>query len=390
MEIIAPKLVLKNAITLARKALSSLVVQEERGHLLFIVSGSQLIIKGTNNDLKAQCIVEIQNKTGEEFSFTANPKIFEKLISKAEVNDIHLLFDPSTCIIKIYTTENKRSYGTLQSFTKESMITFDFIKTSGYQEYEVKKDMLLFALKYASYFLTGKKEEQKHFDFVIINRGIVYAANGSNKLGLIVSQLFSKIPEIKIRKMVLPLFSSFAKGINEDIIKIIQTDKDIGVISSDGKYYFSFLKSTIETSEIPRHYLKSEGPYTLVDKNRLIKIADRVIITNNSTTIVGLNLKLSGSGDQSLLEIKLVSNREAIETMECKRVNDGKKIFEHIVDYRMLIPILNAFDTKEDVRIHINDNGKAFKIYSKGEIEKEKYILVGVGTYAKIERQQYG
>lgn len=383
-----PKDDFKNAISLARKALSAVVIQEERGHLLFIVRGPKMIIQGTNNDLKARCTIDITNSSGEDFSFTADPKVLEKLASKVEVNDINLNFDKSTLIVKVYTTDTKKSFGTLQSFPPEKMLTFEEHLKAERAEYPVKKEALLFALKYAMNFLADKKEDQKQFDFVIINSGIVYAANGFNKLGLIVFKTFANIPGMKIRKLVLPLYMTFAKGLDGEDVKLTETDKDIGLESIDGKHYFSFLKSTLEAPNIPKEHLKSEGPFTLIDKSRLLKVAERAIITNSSAATVGLELTLSGSGDSSNLELKLVSNRVAVETVSCARMNDdGGENISHILDFRMLKAVLNSFTAKDDIRLHINDKGRFFKVYSKGDVEGEVYVLAGIGAYAKIVSQ---
>src|SRR4030043_1566701 len=125
MEFTVSKSDFKNAIGLTRKALSKVVIQEERGHLLLKVSGPTMTIQATNNDLKARCSIDVTNPSGEDFSFTADPKILEKLISKVEVQDINIEFDKSALTVKVYTTDSKKSFTTLQSFPPDKMLTFD-------------------------------------------------------------------------------------------------------------------------------------------------------------------------------------------------------------------------------------------------------------------------
>jgi hypothetical protein len=388
MEFIVQKNEFKNAVSLARKALSTVVIQEERGHLLFMVRGSKLTVQGTNSDLKARSTIDINNISGEDFTFTADPKIIEKLTIKVEVDDINISFDKSTYVVTVYTTENRKSFGTLQSFPPDKMLTFEEHLKTERNEYVVNKEALLFALGYAKNFLADKKEDQKQFDFVIIHSGLVYAANGTNKLGLIVFKTFSAVPGMKIRKLVLPLYLNFVKGLEGAEIKLIETDKDIGVESIDGNHYFSFLKSTLETLSIPKEHLKSEGAYTLIDKDRLLKVSERAIISSNSASLVGLELTLSGTGEGAELEVKILSSKKAIETLKCSRMDDtNDKPISHIVDFRMLKAVLNSFSTKDDIRLHINDNNKFFKVYCKGDVNGEKYILAGVGAYAKIVSQ---
>jgi hypothetical protein len=384
MEIIVPKSEFKTAIGLARKALSKVVIQEERGHLLFIVSGPDLIVQGTNNDLKARCTIPITNVDKIDYSFTADPKILEKLISKVEVKDIRVDFNKTDYIVKVYTTEGTKSFSTLQSFPPDKMLTFENNLKMGRTEYVVSKSALVFSLEYAENFMAPKKEDQKQYDFVIISKGIVFSANGLNKLGFIAFKTFESIPEIKIRKLVLPTLVSFAGGIEGNEVKLIETDKDVGIESPDGKFYFSFLKSTLESPKIPKEYLKSEGAYTRIDKSRLLKLSDRVLIASNSMAGAGLELVLSGVGESACLEIKLLSTRTAVEAMTCIRVNDTDQTINHVVDHRMLKAVVGSFETDKEIRLHINDQNKFFKIYSSGEVDNQKYVLAGVGTYAKI------
>jgi hypothetical protein len=388
MDIIVPKNEFKNAITLSRRALSAVVIQEERGHLLFIVRGPKMIVQGTNSDLKARCTIDITNSSGEDFSFTTDPKILEKLVSKVEVDSINVNFDPDTLVVKVYTTDNKKSFGTLQSFPPDKMLTFEEHLKAERKEYTVNKEALMFSLKFAMNFLADKKEDQKQFDFVVISKGIVYSANGFNKLGLIVFKTFSGIPEMKIRKLVIPLYLIFVKGLDGTEVNLIETDKDIGVESLDGRCYFSFLKSNLEAPSIPSEYLKSLGAYTLIDKNKLLKVAERAIITNSSASMVGLELTLSGTGDTADLEVKLVSNRVAIETITCSRVNDeNEEPISHVLDFRMLKSVLNSFTTTDEVRLHINENNRFFKVYSKGTLDGQVYVIAGVGAYGKVVSQ---
>jgi hypothetical protein len=243
-------------------------------------------------------------------------------------------------------------------------------------------------LEYAKNFLADKKEDQKQFDFVVINGGVVYAANGYNRLGLIVFRTFAQVPGMKIRKLVLPVYLNFVKGVDGNEIKLIDTDKDVGLESMDGKSYFSFLKSTLEAPSIPKEYLKSEGAYTLIDKDRLIKVSERTVITNSSASAVGVELVLSGSGDKATLEVKLVSKRVAVETLTCSRIDDpSSDPVSHVIDFRMLKAILGSFSTDDKVRFHINDNSRFFKVYCKGKVGNETYVLAGVGAYAKIVSQ---
>jgi hypothetical protein len=188
--------------------------------------------------------------------------------------------------------------------------------------------------------------------------------------------------------VVLPLFISFMEGIKTEDVKLIETDKDIGVESSDGAMYFSCLKSNIDTPNIPKEHIKSEGPYTTVDKNTLIKVIDRLMVSNTSSSNYGIELQLTGAGSDATLNINLVSSLKVTESFPCTRVNDdSSEEVSHVVDYKIFKSILTAFDADKEVRLHINEEAKFYKVYSSGEVKENKYVLVGIGSYAKIVKQ---
>jgi hypothetical protein len=387
MEILVNKEDFKKAIILSRKALSKVIIQEERGHLLFNVCGNKIHIQGTNNDLKARCIIDVDNISGKDFSFTSDPKILEKLVSKMDVDKIRMVFDPEVYTIKVYTSDNKRSYTTLQSFSSENMLTFKDPSSEERKTYSVNLNLLLFTVKYALNYLAAIKEDQKHFDFLTISKGIAFAANGSNKMGFVVANNYRPIPDIKIRKQVLPVLVNFLMKVKEKEINIVETGKDIGVESIDGNLYFSSLKTTIESPKINKDYLRSEEPYVEIDKNRLMKIADRVVVNSFSAAMIGLETTLSGSGNNSTLELKLVSKNEAVEIVNCSRKGDTDKDITNIIDYKLLRNILGSFKSEDKIRMHICDKTKFWKAYSTGEIDDQKFIVSCIGTYAKVVRE---
>lgn len=388
MEFKVNKIELKKAIMLSRKALSKAIIQEERGHLLFIVNNSTISIQGTNNDLKSCCNIEIENTNKKSFSFTADPKIFEKLVSKCDTKEIRISFNPEEYTVRVYTTDTGKSFSTLQSFPPDKMLTIGDIKKDNRKVYSVNKEAFLFALKYALCFMTSDKEDGKQFDLLSIKKGICSSSNGSSKIGFIVFKTFENIPSINIRKNVIPILISFIEKFDDKDVNIIETDNSIGIESIDDTKYFSSLKSRMDSPELSRDHLKSSEPYVLIDKNDMLKIIERVIISSTSTLGIGLKFILSGKGENASLEIELVSKKnKSIEVIPCDRKDESDETIEHIVDYKLFKSIIGSFTTKEKIRFHICDNNKLFKIYNKGEIDKQKYILAGVGTFAKIVKK---
>lgn len=379
---------LKKAIMLSRKALSKAIIQEERGHLLFIVEDSTIFIQGTNNDLKSCCSIEIENIGGKSFSFTADPKIFEKLVSKCDTKDIRIIFDKEEYTIRVYTTDTGKSFSTLQSFPPDKMLTIGDIKGEKRSIYPVNKEAFLFTLKFALNFMTSDKEDGKQFDLLSIKKGICSASNGSNKIGFVVFKTFENISSINIRKNVIPILVFFIEKIDDREINIIETDNSIGIESVDNAKYFSFLKSRMDSPELSRDHLKSIEPYVSIDKNDLLKVIERVIISSTSTLGIGIKFILSGKDENASLEIELVTKKnKSIEVIPCIRKDENEETLEHVVDYKLFKSIIGSFNTKEKIRFHICDNTKLFKIYNKGEVDEQKYILAGIGTFAKIVRK---
>jgi len=386
MEIKTSKKALKTAISLAKKALAKIVIQEERGHLLFRVEGDKLKVSSTNNDLKALCIVDIENTGDDNFSFTADPKILEKLLTKMDIDTVRMEYDSSDLVLKIYTTATGKSFTSVQSFPTDKMLTFNEDLGDDVKEYPVDREVLVHTLDYAKVFLSPIKEDSKQFDFIIFNKGIVFAANGYNKMGFIVFKAYETMENFKVRKAVVPFLLSFVDSIKEhEHVVLFETPKEVGVYTQDKSTRYSFLKSNVEPPDIPTNRIKSEGPFTLVDKDALIKVLDRLVVSRPTAKGSGIEISLKGAGEDSYIDLGLVSNLKVTERFDCARVNDeSPDEVSHVVDYVMFKSILSSFEAKKQVRLHINDESKFYKVYNSGEINGNKYISAALGGYSKV------
>jgi len=387
MELKVQRNELKAAVTTTKKALSKVIIQEERSHLLCKVEGSFLKISATNNDLKAQCVLSIENNEGKDFSFTVNPKTFEKLLTKMDADQVKIDLNQEDLVLKVYTTEEGSSFTSFQSFPPDKMLTIDDSLKEERKEYEVNRKILASALKYAFKYMAPLKEDQKMFDFITINKGIVFGANGSNKMGFLVFKAFADIKEFKVRKAAAPLLASFVDSLSDDEVKLIETEKNVGVESLDGSAHYSCLKSTVDTPNIPMQHVKSEGPYIKVDKKKLVKVIDRLVATSATATGSGIEISLCGAGETAYLDLNLVSSLKNNERIKVERVNDDDSNLSHVVEYNLFKNILTSFDSKKEVRLHISGNDKFFKLYESGEISENKYVAVSIGSYSKVVKQ---
>lgn len=375
---------LKKVIAVSKKALPKVIIQEERGHLLCHVESDTLEILATNNDSKMRFSLPIENPSDKNFSFTLDPKKGEKLLSKIDLDTILLDYNPEKYSLKIFTTKDNKSISTLETFPVERMLDF---KSNGIVERVeniVDRDVFIFSLNYAKNYLPVMKEDHKQFDFVIIDNAYVYAANGLNKMGLVHFKSLENFKNLKIRKVAVPIFIAVAKHMSEGHIKIFETEKEIGIKSEDNNIYYSCLKSNIDSPKIDTEYVRSKKPYVNINKDRLTKVLDRLIATCSSPNEAGVDITLRGSGEEATLEVSLLKS-ESKEFLNCVRFDESNEEINHVVNYKLFRMILASFNTKEDIRIHINEKDKKFfKIYNRDYINGNKYILAGIGAYARI------
>jgi hypothetical protein len=196
----------KNALGIAQKALPAIIVQEERSHILVRTRGDKILVSATNNDFKALCSVNLEEPVESDFSFTVEPKSVTKLLTKTKMEIIKIEVDNDACIARYYTSETGDSFAEAQSFTEDVMLTFDESLDEITTEVTLKKDVVLNGLKYAKEYLEVLKVEKARYDFIIIDGGLIYSANGSNKMGFMVNRDFKSFSDFKIRKTFLPIY----------------------------------------------------------------------------------------------------------------------------------------------------------------------------------------
>lgn len=375
---------LKNAIQVASKALSKTIIQVERSHLLFTVVGDKIAISGTNNDLKALVEINvIDNESSNQFSFTADPKILDKLISKIDYEDIAFSFDKEELTLTVYTTENGKSYNTLQSFPTTKMLTVDDINEECTSVYKIPTTILKKAMAYCQCFLE-MKEENKRYDFIIINKGVAFGSNGTNRMGFFVSTDFKPIENIKIRKIAVPLFSSVLGKIKSPEVILAEQGNNVVIHTPDKNVYFGCLKSSVESPKISLDMLKREGPYVEINRVDLNKKLKRLYATKSSIAGSGIMFNLSGAGEDSTVTLNLMANLKAKETQRCKRINDDSPdSIERLIDCKLLQAIVNPFE-KENLNFYVNSSPHFFKLYEVIESDEGKYMKVGVGSYSRI------
>lgn len=374
----------RKAVTIAKKALPKVIISEERGHLLVKIVGESARVSTTNNDIL--CYVDIPTKSSKDFSFTCDPKIIEKLSSKVEDDLLRGEYDDEKYLLKMFTSADKNSFITCQTFPSHKMLTFDkTLNLPSISEVEVNRVFLKKALDFTSGFLLPLKEDGKNNDFIIINNKVCYAGNGRNRRGYFVCKHFAGFSNLKIRKAVVPHIISDLEKLTGENVVIIENPKIIAIKSEVDGFLFGFLKSEVQPPRIPLDFLKKEGPFTRIHKNSLIKRLDRLILGVANPGSIGIKIALSGDADDAHLKLSLLNELDCMEDIPCSRVSDDSaEDIESLVEYKMFKEILSSIESTDVIDLYINSSTeRAFKVYFVGVENNEKFIAVGAGAYAR-------
>lgn len=382
----------KKALVITQKALPAVVVQEERSHVLVRTKGDKILVSSTNNDFKAQVEVPIEGTVKTDFSFTVEPKTILKLLTKTKIDTIKIEVDQEAFIARYYTSEDGSSFAEAQSFTEDVMLTFDNMLDGITNEITMNKSALVGGIKYASGFLEELKVEKARYDFIVINEGLIYAANGSNKMGFLVSRDFKNFKDYKMRKVFVPQLLKVIDALKNDeetSVTLFETDKSTGFRTSDNAVQFSCLKSDTPVPEVPRSMASTNGAHCIVNRKMFLEILDRISALDKTAKSFGIKTTLRGKGDNATIEMMLISSLKSKEVMPCKRVEKEDAPcgdIEHVIDNRLLKGIVSSFNN-DDIRMYINDEGKMFKVYEQGEDEGNPYHAFAVGAYSKVLRK---
>lgn len=370
------------AVEVTRRALSKIIIQQERGHLLATVGDGKMRVTGTNNDLKAHCIIDAVCPA--KASFTFDPAILSKVLSKMDATEVTMDYQEEDQSVKVFTSDSVSSFAKLQSFPSSMMLTFD--PSPQRSMVVLPRETLLVALKYAMHYLSPPKEDSRNFDIVTISKGIMYAANGSNMMGFMVSGAFKPLDDVRLRKAIIPILFASLGSIKDETVGLVQTQSDVGIETNS--MYFSALKPAMDPPSVQTQHIKSEGPHTIVDRALLVKHMERLVASHTGATdIIGIEMTLGGAGDSSYIDLALLSSK-SVERVPCSRVEDNSSdSVSHIVEYKVLKAVLKSVEDGDRVRLHINQpDVKMFKVYDKGSVGQDSFIQVGIGGFAKVSK----
>lgn len=388
MSITVDKSEFKKGLTVAANALPKKPLQVERGHLICRVKGDRIFFEGTNSDLESQIIINVlENEYTEDISFTLDPSVINKLISKIDYEKLCIEYDKSELTVKIYTSEDKQSFNTTQSFPVSKMLIIDPLNIEELPKKTIETEVLKKAISFCSAYLDN--EDNRQYDFVIINKGVSFGANGANRMGFFVATELKDLENLKIRKNIISEVKSILSSVTDEKIIIAETDNKTIIISDETKVYFSFLKSTIPTPKMQLDFLKRSGPYTKTKHSDLIKSIQRLLSTRSGINLMssGINLKLSGAGANSVIELSLMSNLKAKERISCERVDDNSdEDITHIIHANLFQKIIESFKS-DIINLYINTESPSFKICDIVEEDGKKFMNVAVGSFSRVQKK---
>lgn len=375
----------KRALEIGGEALSKVIIQEERGHLLLKAKKDTLIITGTNNDHKALSVIQLSEEVEGSVAFTVDPKVLKQIISKVNLTELSLEHNKEEMITKVYTSSGSSSYATLKSFPVDSMLTFGDTLKLDKKEYRFKREDLLYILKFLGNYLAPLTLEKKDYDFIIFNNGIGFAANGLNKMGFFAHESLKPFSNFKIRKSIVPALTSVLSIIQDEYLNLLESERDIGVISEDKKVFYACLKAVNESPKINLDYLKPGEDYTEIDPADFSRKIERLLVSSPMKKGSGFIATLSGVGNDAVLDLSLVSNLKANERLSLGRFGDGGDEVSRTLDYEHVQTILKSFSKIKSLKMYF-DHPKFLRLYHTGELNGTKFIMVGVGAFAKVKR----
>ncbi len=133
--------------------------------------------------------------------------------------------------------------------------------------------------------------------------------------------------------------------------------------------------------------LKKGGPYTQIPRVELSKKLKRLFAAKMSIVGSGIDMSLSGAGEDASLTLSLLANLKAKETISCARVDDDSPDdVEHIVDCKLFQTAVDSFEG-DNLTLYVNTNAPFFRIYEVIKEDDSKFITVGVGSYSRVVKQ---
>lgn len=375
---------LKKALSIVALATGKISTHIQ-SHALFTIRADEGYLYATDEDKVATSYFSISDievegegaKFTEGIQFTAEPKSLQKLLSGSSITKTCFTYEPETKTLKVYTSENKKSFLSFASFDPKKFLTLSL--SSQDLQHTVNIEIFLDGIKFIQGFLNEKDEK---FSNLFILNNIFYGANGNTKVGAFTSPDIEGSPNLILRKSILSPLVNMIERADTSEIAIKTSDKLISFSSPDNRHCFGFRKSTTNTPKFPLSTAAPKFPKFNVDRALLLKKLSTLSLT--SWEDIGIKMTIKDEN----LEMETVGDRPSFETIPCKC--DSEEPIYFVIQCEKFKGVLNQFKAS-NVEVYIAKN-KCF-LYSDAEIVieedkkepvKKSFTAIGLMTLARI------
>lgn len=332
------------------------------GHCLFTINGNDLKIYATDKKNRlARISLEISSDCN--LKFTADPRKILKLLKTADSDSIKILYDPSNFTIQIFLSNDTESFISLVSFDPVLYAPIEDTFDKAYDLKTVNAGSFLGGLQFIKGFLMDKHPK---FSNMFLSKGVMYGANGSNKVAAFQSPDLDELDELVFPLVSLPAISNMITMLDLQEITIGSSSNHIFISSEKKDFIFGFSKIQLSAPKLPITIDEPDFDGWEIDRSIFIKKLTRLLLSGDPAIGIRLNF------EDSKISMETVIDRPSKDVMVSKRLK-GSSIIKEIYEIRALQTVLTHFGG-EKIFLYIK-NKIVFR--SVGELEfLEKGITV--------------
>jgi hypothetical protein len=357
------------------------------GNVSLKVSGSTLIVSACDGIMGARAIIPILNTEDiqEDLLVGCDPKRFGKAIAKdsaevitlEKVGDNLQVSDPQEGPDKFVTLACANMRRSSQ-INKWAPAQEDCLNDS-----VIRPDFFSQVLAFLDNFTTeGNGGNGKH-DVVVLSESVAHTTNGVNLRGICASKELSFKSDVSLRKRyITPLVKTLA-NIESSSVIFKDSPQIISVSTEDGTKQIVMPAHRKEPPVVPKEYLVSTGDTSIVNIKEIVKGLDRISTSNynTATSLTGVDLKISGEGELSKLQLVLEDNK-ASQTFSLSRKGGGT--IEKTMDLNTLLRVLKTFSKSTSPKVFFGTEETRFlKFVDVRTIGDKIGAFIAVCSYAR-------
>jgi len=226
----------------------------------------------------------------------------------------------------------------------------------------VDSTVLKAGVEFMEGFITQDAKKAK-FNNLYVKEGVMYAANGSSRVGLFKAEDLGKIYSLSLRRPMLAALMTFLDSASAETVSIRETERMIIFTSPEGKAGFGFRKPAVEMPQMPITVNKPTSSGIVVDRTALMKKLKRLSVSLKKEA-GWMDAEVSGD----VLTLKTVAERPSVEHMACKSLGD---VAPFMLDYATMQAVLPLFQTTT-IEMFVENNRAT--IYNSAELIIEEKV----------------